>query len=290
MSSSTSFNIATPFTVSEGGEATVSVANTSYSDTFQYSEATGTFEIGSLSTSDGTTFENLSGEQLVIEDSNGTEVVNTTNFSENYSTELASGEDYTVRHSADHYDESSTVYSISYNNTTTADLTFQRTQVDYEFTVENNGSALESFDINLYDGSSIGDNESAVASATVTSNDSNTVTFTGLDDGSTYTREIVYTDADGNETTYTETFTVDSSQATNGTVSQTIDVATDSSSDDSGFIGSVGDFNNPLSGLGDQIPDDPVVLVLTVIAGFVATVGTLFTLLWVKNGLKFNNL
>ncbi|QLH78147.1 hypothetical protein HZS55_12905 [Halosimplex rubrum] len=266
---------------------------TTYTDSFSYSvesststTATGSVALGNISTYDNGSVDSV---DIQIENSSGDLVVDESNVSDfdNFSKELDTG-DYTYTLVADGYADATGSFSVTENNTTQISPEFGKMQVDYEFTIENNGSAVDSFDFAIYDGDSIGDNETAIVSTSVTSNDSNTVSTLNLDDGSQKVVEVTYTDADGNETTYTETITVDSSQAENGTVSQTVDVAT--SSDDGGFIGGVPSFDNPFSGLGDQLPDDPVVLVLTIIAGFVAAVGTIFTLLWVKNGLKFNNL
>jgi hypothetical protein len=277
------------------GQVYTTSNGTTYTDSFNYSTsttsepATGSIEIPSVTENDTGNETNFSYE---VVNSNDTVVASGSDVSAPVTESNLTTGDYTVNiNGVDNYDNLSKTVSVTENNTSSVNFSLSRTTVDYEFTVENNGSAAESFDINLYDGSSIGDSESAVASATVTSTDSNTVTFTGLDDGADYTAEIVYTDADGNETTYTETFTADSSQATNGTVSQTIDVATDSSSDDSGFIGGVSNpFDGVFDSITDQLPSDPVELVLVIVSGFVGLVGILFTLLWVKNGLKYSNL
>jgi hypothetical protein len=256
-------------------------------DSFNYSlqsPATGTVELGNISTWDNESVDQI--DSVMIYNSSGDRVVNQDNITdfENYSEELETG-DYTYTLVADGYADADGNFSVTENNTTALNPEFGPVAVDYEFTIEQDGEALDNTTFSIYDGDTIGDNESPLQ--TVDLGSANTVTVTNLYDGDTQTVEVTYTDADGNETTYTEVITVDSSQAENGTVSQTVDVASDSTSDDSSFIGS---YDNPFSGLGDQLPDDPVVLVLTAITGFVAFVGTLFTLLWVKNGLKFNNL
>lgn len=370
ISSTTQIDISTQYTVSDSGEATVSVANTQQSTTFQYTEPQGTVEVGSITTSDGASVS----PDVEITDSSGTVVASASNISESYSTQLAEG-NYTVSASADGYKTISQQVSVSYNTTTTVDFAFQATteptgtvalgefttwdngsvdsvdiqvinssdgsivasasnvsdyenyttevetgtytvevsadgyatfsqtssvsenstttyagelqaeQVDYELTVVEDGSALETFSVSLYEGDTIGENETPVKTAESTSSDGNTVSLLGVSDGSVYTVEIQY----DNGTTYTHTFTVNSSEAENGIVSETVDVA----GDNSGFIGGVsnpfGGVSDFFGGLGDQLPSDPVKLGGIIAGGFIGIVGILYTLVWVKNGLKMSN-
>ncbi|MBP1986999.1 hypothetical protein [Halolamina salifodinae] len=216
------------FSDSGTADVTTGGAVSSYTDTFAYQQEKGTFAVGNITTSDGTSFSNLSGERLIIEDSSGTEVVNTTNFSDTYSKQLVSGENYTVRLHADHYNTVSKTVSISYNTTSTVDFAFQRTQVDYDFEVVEDGEPLDSFDLKVYQGT-IGDNETAIQSYSVNSNQDNTVGVSNLDDGKSYTVEVVY----DNGTTFTYQVAADLSDEestdADSAVDETIDVTGDNS-------------------------------------------------------------
>lgn len=279
------------FDVTASGTGTVSYDT--YSTSFAFSPvATGDGEISSV-------IENDTGANATfdysVENANGTVIRSASGVDAPigqypipglYALETG---DYSVTvYNISGYDNQTKTLSITENNltslsysvfasTTSTDST-NTTTVDYEFTVEDNGSAVDSFDINLYDGSTIGDNETPVASATVTDNDSNIVTFAGLDDGANNAAEIVYTDADGNEQVYTETFTVDSSQAVNGTVSQTVDVSESSDSDDGAFVG--GDAQD------DVIEFVTLFTLILLIIG--APIGAFMILVWTGSGVRRN--
>ena len=281
--------------VSGDGVGTVSYTSSdgvTDSASFNYSAtappATGSIEIPSVTENDTGNETNFSYE---VVNSNDTVVASGSDVSAPVTaSELETG-DYTVNiYGVDNYDNLSKTVSVTENNTSSVNFSLARTTVDYQFTIENDSSALDSFNISLFQGAESDvdlENDSAIASASINDSQSNDVTFSGLTDGQTYTGEVTYTDADGNETTYTFEFTANASADDDGdgVVSQTIDVASDSSSDDSGFIGGVGDFNNPLSGLGDQIPDDPVAIILI----FLGSVGGLVVFFWTIMGLRANN-
>lgn len=269
--------------------------NTTYTDSFSYSASTSTPATGSISIDSVT--ENDTGNETnfsyEVINSNGTVVANGSDVSAPVSVADLETGDYTVDvFGVANYDDASQSVSVTENNTSSVNFSLARTQLDAEVTVEDNGSAVESFDISIYDGDSIGDNESAVASATVTDNDSNVVTFSGLDAGATYTFEVNYTDADGNEVVYTETVTIDESQAVNGTVSQTLDVSSDStstetatptddSSDDGGFVGGAQD---GVTNFIDQLQNNPI----SVLLGALTVIGAIFAVFWVIIGLLAN--
>jgi len=284
--------------VNSDGTGTVAYTPTGGSEmtgSFSYSigssePATGTAALGNFSTYDNESVDsvdvrinNASGD-LAVDESNVTDF-------ENYSEELETG-DYTYTLVADGYADAEGSFTVSENNTTELNPKFGAMQLDYDFTVENNSSAVDEFDFAIYEGDSIGDNDTALVSTTVGENDSNTVTVQNLDDGSDYTVEIVYNDSDGNETTYTETITANSSDAENGTVSQTVDVAGDES-DDGSFIPSVPSFDNPFDGvfdgIMDELPtDDTDALIVTFVGGFVLVIGSLFAIVWTLRGLRLN--
>jgi hypothetical protein len=255
-----------------GSASVTTESGTSVTDTFAYNAEAGFVEIGSISTWDNGSVDSI---DVAIYDSSGSIVVNDASVSDfaNFSPQLDTGT-YTYTLSASGYADVDGTMTVSDGNTTVLSPYFSQISVDYEFTVEDGGSALDSFDINLYDGDTIGDNESAIAMGTVTSNDSNTVKFGNLQDGAKHTVEVVYTDADGNQTTYTEVITVDNSQAVNGTVSQTIDVG----GDESAFVGS-GTQDTALEVVG-------ILVMVLLILG--APIGALMILAWTGSGIRRN--
>lgn len=216
-------------------------ANTSYS----VSEPVGTLEIQSVTEADtGNETENFNYE---IVNSDGTVVASGTDASAPLNkSDLPTGTYDVTISGVDDYNNLTNSVEVTQDGSSPTQFTLARTQLTSEVTVEQNGTALESFDIAVYEGDSIGDNESALESVSVNDSQSNTVQFAGLDSGADYTYEVTYTDEDGNETTYTETVTVDDADATNGTVTQTIDV---DSSEDIGVVGGVAGVGMTILGL-----------------------------------------
>jgi hypothetical protein len=270
------------------------VDGTTVSDSFSYSlasPATGTAEFGNYSTYDNGSVDSV---DIRINNASGDLVVDQSNVTDlsNWSAQLETG-DYTYTLVADGYADAEGSFTVSENSTTELNPEFGPVSVDYDFTIEQGGDGLSNFTFNIYEGDSIGENETPLSSAESDVVGGNPISVSNLDDGSDYTVEIVYNDSDGNETTYTETITVDSADAENGTVSQTVDVASDSSSDDGGFIGGLPSVDNPFSGvwdsITDQLPtDDTEGLIVTFVGGFVVVVGSLFALFWVLIGLRAN--
>lgn len=221
--------------VTAGETVVVSPTFTSSDSTSE--PATGTVALGNIGTWDNQTLDSV--DTVMVYNSSGDRVVNADNITdfEKFSKELDAG-DYTFTLVADGYADADGSFSISENSTTELNPEFGPVSVDYEFTVEQDGDALNDYSVDIYDGNSIGENETPLASAEP-SNDSNTIRATDFEDGSEYTLKVSYTDANGNETSYTETFTADASadEDGDGVVSQTVDVSED---DSTGVVGGAG--------------------------------------------------